>query len=71
MASARQDIVNRMGKLLKEIEQIYLDAEHWNAIKPEQRIDPDPGGELKRMHASLERSLKYEASLGNVPEASA
>lgn len=71
MASARQRIVNRMGKLLKDIEEHFLDAEHWNALNPEERIDPDPGGELERMKATLERSLKHEASLGNVPEASA
>lgn len=68
MASARQRIVNRMGKLLKDIEQLLLFAEHWNATNPEGRIDPDPGGELERMKEALGRSLKHEAGLGYTPE---
>ena len=54
--SAMGALVRRAEKVRREIMQIFRDAEHWNAAvrKPEEeRIDPDPDGELRRALKSL------------------
>jgi hypothetical protein len=44
----RQEVfLTRARHLRQEIEQILVDAEHWNRTHPdEEPIDPDPEGEL-------------------------
>lgn len=58
MEHTRESLLKRRKDLAREIEQIFLDAEHWNTSVrkiDEAPIDPDPDGELKRMLASLRK----------------
>lgn len=41
-------MILRAEKIKAEIEQIFVDASHWNRIHPdEEPIDPDPDGKMK------------------------
>lgn len=58
MTHMRESLLKRRDKLAHEIEQIFLDAEHWNTCvrkSHEAPIDPDPDGELKRILVSLRK----------------
>lgn len=57
----RQGLIDEARRIRKEIEQIFLDAEHWNLIHPEENpIDPDPDGTLVRMAKGIDEGLKRE-----------
>lgn len=61
MSEKRQGFVERAERILKEINQIFLDADYWNAyvrLPGEEIIDPDPRGELKAAKASLKLFLR-------------
>jgi hypothetical protein len=50
----RQRLIAEAKRIAREIDQIFLDAEHWNAAHPhEEPIDPDPDGVLRRIRAGL------------------
>ena len=58
---SRAQIVAKAALLCNEINQIFLDADHWNNIHPdEEPINPDPDGKLKRMLRALEYMLRRE-----------
>ena len=66
----RQQIVDESARILREIDQIFVDCASWNenTRKPgEERIDPDPDGFLRRAKAALERTLASEAQRGSFP----
>lgn len=51
----RQELLRRGAAIRDEIEQIFLDAASWNENHPrEEPIDPDPKGELRRIHDTLD-----------------
>lgn len=67
MDTQRRQLIERARRILKDIEQIFLDADYWNnhvRTPFEEPIDPDPGGELARYAAGLERMLAAEAGSG-------
>lgn len=56
MEHTKESLLKRRENLAREIEQIFLDAEHWNTCvrkTSEAPIDPDPDGDLKSMLARL------------------
>lgn len=56
-------MVARMRKLKAEVDQVFIDAEHWSRINPEQEpLNPDPDGSLAIIRANLARSLMREDS---------
>ncbi|OPY78316.1 MAG: hypothetical protein A4E65_02339 [Syntrophorhabdus sp. PtaU1.Bin153] len=59
---ARYQIINAAKTLLAEIKQIFLDADHWNNIHPnEEPINPDEDGFLHHIAEILEGVVKREA----------
>lgn len=49
-----QSLLARAQRIRKDINQIFLDAEHWNRLHPDETpIDPDPDGELRQALAGL------------------
>jgi len=44
-----QEFYDRAKKQLAEIEQFFNDIDHWNNMHPEEKINPDPDGQLRRM----------------------
>jgi hypothetical protein len=50
MAKTRLQIIDDGRRIITEIRQIFLDAEHWNRLHPdEEPLDPDPQGELRAL----------------------
>lgn len=57
----RAQIISKAARMCDEIKQIFLDAQHWNNIHPdEEPINPDPDGKLGRMLKGLENFLRRE-----------
>lgn len=57
----RAQIIAKAARMCDEIGQIFLDAQHWNNIHPdEEPINPDPDGMLTRMLKDLEHFLRTE-----------
>ena len=59
----RHRLVSRMRAIKQEIDQIFIDADHWNefARKPnEAKIDPDPDGQLRRLQKAYGAALAVE-----------
>ena len=55
----KESLLKRRDRLAHEIEQIFIDAEHWNECVRqghEDPIDPDPDGALMRLLASLQEA---------------
>jgi len=59
-AYLRSSLIERTKQLRDEIKQLFLDAEHWNRLHPDEVIDPDPDGELAKLHQQLEEALRRE-----------
>lgn len=56
--------MNQAQSILAEIKQIFVDAEHWNSIHPdEEPINPDPDGFLRHMAEILEGVLQRNGRL--------
>lgn len=54
----KNSLLKRRARLAHEIEQIFIDAEHWNdhvRKSSEAPIDPDPDGALKRLLENLRK----------------
>lgn len=63
----REELISDARRIKTEIDQIFVDAEYWNANvrKPEMAIvDPDPFGQLTRIRAGIVKMLKAEDSNG-------
>lgn len=59
-AAERARLLARARGIRDEIARMLADAAHWNEhvrTPFEQPIDPDPGGEIKRLAARLDRML--------------
>jgi hypothetical protein len=58
----REVIVNRAKKLRAEIEQTFLDADHWNRTHADQPpIEADPDGQLRQIASGLDSFLAFES----------
>lgn len=54
----KESLLRRRSRLAHDIEQIFIDAQHWNECVRETHeapIDPDPDGELKRILEALKQ----------------
>ena len=69
MDAERQRIINEAARLVGEINQIFVDVQHWNdrAWDAHGPIDPDPDGQLAAYKLGLDGMLKLEAERGNFP----
>jgi hypothetical protein len=57
--NTREELLRRVGRILREIEQIERDVAHWNRIHPEESpIDADPDGELAEWKARLSEAME-------------
>ena len=56
---SRRQIINGFKKLRDEIDQFFMDAEHWNN-STKGAIDPDPDGKLYAMKKSIDKMLTKE-----------
>ena len=58
---SRLSVISRARKLKAEIEQTFLDANHWNILHPyEASIDADPYGQLAAIKAGIDKMLEAE-----------
>lgn len=58
MGAERQRIIDEGARLLREINQMFLDVAHWNQIHPDEvPIDPDPDGRMAKLRHGLETML--------------
>src|SRR5262249_55633703 len=66
---AEQDLINEAARILRNMDQYYIDIEYWNELHPnEQPIDPDDdGGQMRRMRDAYRKGLEREAAMGNFP----
>lgn len=70
-ARTRKEIVRGMRRTLREIEQIFTDAEAWNEYSTARKngadpIDPDPCGVLRRMATELKTILDADRGRGPI-----
>lgn len=65
----RQQLINEAARILRNMDQYYIDIEYWNELHPnETPIDPDDdGGQMARMRIAYRKMLAHEATLGNFP----
>jgi hypothetical protein len=50
MPKTRQQIIDEARRIITEIRQIFVDAERWNSLHPDEKpIDPDPHGTLNEL----------------------
>lgn len=59
----REVIIQRMRSARAEIDRYFLDVEHWNSLHPEEPIDGDPDGRMRRIHDAYAECLRNEARL--------
>lgn len=62
-AARRAEIVEHCRAARQQIAQIFIDMEHWNehVRRPEdERIDPDPDGDLRAIADFYDRILKND-----------
>lgn len=67
MASDRTLIIARMKILRLDIKQYFDDVNHWNIFirkEGEERIEPDPRGELTKLLKALDDGLRREVVKG-------
>lgn len=57
----RAELFQRMRRHRAEVEQIFIDVEHWNRIHPdEEPLDPDPDGTMRRIADAYDKALAIE-----------
>jgi len=62
-AVSRREMIQKARQMRVEIEQLFLDTDHWNRNvrkASESEIDPDPDGRLKKLGASIDAMLAAE-----------
>jgi hypothetical protein len=57
LTRSRELLRVRIKKQLEEINQYFLDIEHWNRTRPLEKIEPDPDGKLATLKATLEATV--------------
>lgn len=58
---SREIIIARAKHLRGEIEQMFIDAAHWNSINPDKPpVDPDPDGKMRQIADGLDKMLAAE-----------
>lgn len=65
----RDDIIRRIKRQRREIEQYFTDVASWNenARKPdEEPIDPDPTGSMRRLAVALDEAIAMDEAKGGV-----
>ncbi|MDB6017707.1 MAG: hypothetical protein JWR19_2196 [Pedosphaera sp.] len=63
LMKTRQQIIQSARKQRIEIQQLFIDVEHWNtAVRPETeaKIDADPDGKMKQIADALDQMLLKE-----------
>lgn len=61
MAGVPESITRKAMDIKSEIEQLFLDVEHWNTINPDEKpIDPDPDGKLLALLGTVNKILGVE-----------
>ncbi len=81
MDKKRQQIINEAYRILIEIDQMYVDTEHWNSHHPggfggsanvnatyKDELPVDPDGLIRKIQLNLRKLLKNEAAMGHYPE---
>ncbi|MGE0363026.1 MAG: hypothetical protein AB7R67_20095 [Vicinamibacterales bacterium] len=69
MPKERHEILAEARRIRAEIEQIFIDAEHWNRIHPsEEPIHPDPDGRLRRLAKGIDQMLASDPGRGPLAE---
>jgi hypothetical protein len=61
----RKEIIDEAVRIRTEINQISVDADHWNhsVRKPhEDKINPDPNGEMAELAVAIDKMLDNEAN---------
>ncbi|MBP7527124.1 MAG: hypothetical protein KA801_04330 [Syntrophorhabdaceae bacterium] len=59
----RAEILADAAHLRAEILEIFLDAEHWNNVHPDElSIDPDPDGELNAIVKAVDKMLARQSA---------
>lgn len=54
----RAQIIERAKQQLAEIEQYFLDVEHWNSTRTRfEQVPADPDGEITELRESLKRMV--------------
>ena len=53
-----QEFYDRAIKQLAEINQFFLDIDHWNNEHPNERVNPDPDGQLRMLKRNMETILR-------------
>jgi hypothetical protein len=61
---SREAIFDRAHKAANEIAQIFVDANHWNELHPDEAVHPDPDGQLRRAYNGLAAMLASEPDSG-------
>lgn len=58
---SRVEILDRIQFQAHEIAQLFVDVDHWNRNHgPDEQIDPDPDGLMRRLYDSLCACLTHE-----------
>ncbi len=65
----RAALMANARRMRAEIEQMFIDAAHWNRSvrKPdEDPVDPDPYGEMRALAAALDEHLTNDPGFGPI-----
>jgi len=57
---SRSAIIRKIRRAKGEIEQYFVDVEHWNSMHPDEPIDGDPGGRMRRILDAYTECLRHE-----------
>jgi hypothetical protein len=63
----RARIVLNGCKKREEIEQIFIDCEHYNRLHPDQVVDADPDGTMRKLADRLDVFLDQVMPLTELP----
>lgn len=53
-----KEFYDRARKQLAEINQFFLDIDHWNNEHPNEKINPDEDGQVRMLKRRMETVLK-------------
>lgn len=66
---SRQEILDNFRSLRKDVEQMFIDCDHWNRyvrLPHEDVMDPDPGGRLRRLVRAIDEMLATDPGTGPI-----
>lgn len=53
-----QEFYDRAKKQIADIDQFFNDIDHWNNEHPNEKVNPDPDGQLRMLRRYMETILK-------------